>query len=175
MQDMIWKDQETRGQRDTRIWEEGHWGRGSTAQPASSGRTRWGEACVSSKYTEEGQEIILRTEVLGRRSQDHGGAPESSSFRIWRIFSREPGGAVPGLQNDPTEQGRWSPSSPDWPGEGLGPGSGNTQQVLTPRGWGTVSPRWTWGSERQDAKGKLGNLRRSGFPCHDQKYNSTTN
>ena len=111
MQDMIWKDQETRGQRDTRIWEEGHWGRGSTAQPASSGRTRWGEACVSSKYTEEGQEIILRTEVLGRRSQDHGGAPESSSFRIWRIFSREPGGAVPGLQNDPTEQGRWSPSS----------------------------------------------------------------
>ena len=114
MQDMIWKDQETRGQRDTRIWEEGEWGHGSASQPASSGRTWRGEACGSSKYTEGGREIISGwwTEVLGRRSQDHGGAPESSLFRIWRIFSREPGGAVPGLQNDPTEQGGWSPSPP---------------------------------------------------------------
>lgn len=114
MQDMIWKDQETRGQRGTRIWEEGCWGRGGAAQPASSGGMWRGEACLSSKYTEGGQEIILgwRTEVLGRRSQDHAGATESSTFRIWRIFSREPGGDVPGLQNDPTEQGAWSPSSP---------------------------------------------------------------
>lgn len=181
VQDMIWKDQETKGQTNRRVWEEVRWSRAARARPASYGRTRRGSVCVSSKYTEWGYEIILewRTEVLGRRSQDHGVPPESSTFRIWRIFSREPGGDVPVLQNDPTKQEGSSslfPGSPEWSGEGPVPGSENTQQVVTPRRWETVSRLWARGSKRQDTRGNLGNWRGSGSRHHVvKKYNSTTN
>ena len=59
MQNMIWKDQETNHQTNTRIWEEVRWSSARTAPPASFGRMRRGTVFVSGKYTERGHEIIL--------------------------------------------------------------------------------------------------------------------
>ena len=59
MQNMIWKDQETKHQTNTRVWEEVHWSSAHTAPPASFGRTRRGTVCVSGKCTERGHGITL--------------------------------------------------------------------------------------------------------------------